>query len=696
VKELPVHPRFTLASFLVSAVGLSSAAGQIPPREYDPSGPRQGAGIRADCGAEFVLDCEHVPQDQTLNDTFEYGIDCRNDVRIEVWYFSREYPHWTGQQSEFDDVIAYEVRLRGVVLAAGSANVNSLHGQFSLNGPYPGGSFRVAEIVPAADAGTLEFEAWATNIGDPFLGSGVAFVITCTETNAPNPTAAPPSDDRTFVYQSQAGACQCRPDGPIEFNIDVKRYAGMTTGGGQLSMVGALKEHQLIGEYATLLLMCWDVDSSANQPGVLPEMDRVHFNGQIVSSLDPGNSQFLVGAHEQWRLNSYRIPIEKVLFPGSPGANGQRPTERHNQVRIEIDVGNTEPTWCMKVGWAALQIDVTSPIVLIHGINSFPDFFNIMLPTNHLQSLGLVFDSTILLADLGAPQRANRVTNDAQDIDRELIRRVTQFGVDSVHLVAHSKGGLDARSYLATHQPARDSVFRVLSLSTLSTPHEGSVLADLIVQYHQNVSTAADVQFAGLPEFRANLQDLLNVFPVRRSPGYEDLQTKTAAEFNSRNLRQLPRDITYNTFAGDADLNLSDGIDNSPDEYSELRTVDLPLRTMHQFNPEAARRVVDFSYQMLKDAQEVEVVIGPDPAAPTRNIAYLTGVPAPQVGFNDTLVTIRSGRGLTGFSGLVTHHHQFEGASGRNHASIANSGVAQILVPWLRETDGTRGDLKPR
>ena len=44
-----------------------------------------------------------------------------------------------------------------------------------------------------------------------------------------------------------------------------------------------------------------------------------------------------------------------------------------------------------------------------------------------------------------------------------------------VHIIAHSKGGLDSQALAKLSQPD----FQVLSLSTLSTPHRGSVVADL-------------------------------------------------------------------------------------------------------------------------------------------------------------------------------------------------------------------------
>src|SRR5204862_2296448 len=53
--------------------------------------------------------------------------------------------------------------------------------------------------------------------------------------------------------------------------------------------------------------------------------------------------------------------------------------------------------------------------------------------------------------------------------------KAKEFGARHGHIIAHSKGGLDTRDFLARTIPAN---FGVLSLITLSTPHHGSVGAD--------------------------------------------------------------------------------------------------------------------------------------------------------------------------------------------------------------------------
>lgn len=52
-----------------------------------------------------------------------------------------------------------------------------------------------------------------------------------------------------------------------------------------------------------------------------------------------------------------------------------------------------------------------------------------------------------------------------------------QFASGPLHIIAHSMGGLDSR-YLIARNP--DLAARIVSLTTLSTPHHGSPLADFI------------------------------------------------------------------------------------------------------------------------------------------------------------------------------------------------------------------------
>jgi triacylglycerol lipase len=100
-----------------------------------------------------------------------------------------------------------------------------------------------------------------------------------------------------------------------------------------------------------------------------------------------------------------------------------------------------------------------------------------------------------------------------------------KFPTGDIHIVAHSMGGLDSRYLLAKN--LHDLARRVMSLSTISTPHGGSPLADLLT------GQAGPLGFLGTKVVNllsAELPALKN-----RAGGFLDLTTKAALRFNADN-----------------------------------------------------------------------------------------------------------------------------------------------------------------
>lgn len=56
-----------------------------------------------------------------------------------------------------------------------------------------------------------------------------------------------------------------------------------------------------------------------------------------------------------------------------------------------------------------------------------------------------------------------------------------KFPDGAVHIIAHSMGGLDGRNLIAANHHGLAEPGRIASLTTLSTPHRGSPVADLLV-----------------------------------------------------------------------------------------------------------------------------------------------------------------------------------------------------------------------
>jgi triacylglycerol lipase len=105
----------------------------------------------------------------------------------------------------------------------------------------------------------------------------------------------------------------------------------------------------------------------------------------------------------------------------------------------------------------------------------------------------------------------------AQELAKAIAKK---FPTGEVHIVAHSMGGLDARCLLAQNLQGLAAENRVVSLSTISTPHHGSPVANLLLgepaglefpfqnflaQFAAaNVHALMDLSTTGAPGFKEN------------------------------------------------------------------------------------------------------------------------------------------------------------------------------------------------
>ncbi len=113
-----------------------------------------------------------------------------------------------------------------------------------------------------------------------------------------------------------------------------------------------------------------------------------------------------------------------------------------------------------------------APIVLAHGLFGFSriGFAGITL-TSYFRGIPEALRAAgnrVLVTRVPA---IASVEDRAQRLGHQILR---EFGGEPVHLIGHSMGGLDARRLLADASWAR----RVLTLTTIGTPHLGTSLAD--------------------------------------------------------------------------------------------------------------------------------------------------------------------------------------------------------------------------
>jgi len=117
---------------------------------------------------------------------------------------------------------------------------------------------------------------------------------------------------------------------------------------------------------------------------------------------------------------------------------------------------------------------------------------------------------------------------------QELADRISEkFPTGEVHIIAHSMGGLDARCLLARNLNGLADKGRVVSLSTISTPHRGSPVADLLLGHPMGL------------EFP--FQDFLKQFASANAHALLDLTTTGAPGFSEKD--PVPG-VRYFAYAG--------------------------------------------------------------------------------------------------------------------------------------------------
>jgi hypothetical protein len=371
----------------------------------------------------------------------------------------------------------------------------------------------------------------------------------------PQPTAS----DHNFVIQP-ATPFAYRAGGPVVFDVAVNRVVGEVNPDGTLADPQTLVRNGVVSKVARLRVLAFDVDSGAAPPAH-SERDRVLLNGRDIGP--QGAPAYLQGEEGVWRVSEFEVPIELVRF-GRRNVGGV-PTPGVNRVEIRIDEASPagDDRWATAVDRASLSFDALAPVIMIHGTDSTSAFFDDWAFTLPFRQQQIPFDATINMT-------TDSIAAHGAALAELVPARARSFGANRVHLVAHSKGGLDARDFLARAVPQN---FGVLSLVTLSTPHHGSVLADYLVDASRTNALLSD-----------NLARSLLMQSQPPNVGTYNLRVGFVEGFNARNVPGLPwtftvdgetTPVTYVSFAADANLNGSvDFFTRQPNIDASLLPVD--------------------------------------------------------------------------------------------------------------------------
>ncbi len=367
-----------------------------------------------------------------------------------------------------------------------------------------------------------------------------------------------PPDEKLGVYVVNSGpgldtGCTFRSGGPLLINIDIPIVVSDTqvNANGKLINADALVSRGIIGRTAQIDFPVWDVDSDAIvSPPWRPEINVVSFNGVRKGTLE--------GSNNIWTNAAIQVDISELKF-GMP-----------NELRIDIDTENTAELWCTAVDWVSVEFDVALPYVLAHGINTTgPDTWEPEI-TGRLNEFGVRYTFFTV-------GRNGSVTDNARQLETNIKKFLDPIKADKVHIIAHSKGGLDSQALQAIGPD-----FNIRSLSTLSTPHLGSVVADINIIQLMNADRLENVG----EDPNGYIASLLRVNPwagtfanVPERPGLDDLTTQAAAA--ALNRRQRGNISPTFAYGGDADIN-QDGTLQSGER--PFFGADIPWNVMRNFS----------------------------------------------------------------------------------------------------------------
>lgn len=179
------------------------------------------------------------------------------------------------------------------------------------------------------------------------------------------------------------------------------------------------------------------------------------------------------------------------------------------------------------------------PIVLAHGFFGFSELIGIKYFRGLRKYLNKEFPGITLEIPEVAPndlveERANQLWEKIKHLD------------DKMHLIGHSMGGLDARYVVSPN--GLNKAGHVFSVTTLSTPHWGTPLADAVIDATQKFSPK-DIErlIAKMPTLdragkkviktlrkKSEILDWLLEFIDIGEKGIKNLSTEGAKEFNRK------------------------------------------------------------------------------------------------------------------------------------------------------------------
>jgi triacylglycerol lipase len=178
---------------------------------------------------------------------------------------------------------------------------------------------------------------------------------------------------------------------------------------------------------------------------------------------------------------------------------------------VDQDNKNAEPE---QPGVVSLKY----PVVLVHGIAlRDPDFF-----FNSWGRIPRTLRENGVEVFFGDTDAWGSIESNAGLLKTAIDKVLEETGKEKVNIIAHSKGGLDSRYFIWKYGYGD----RVASLTTISTPHHGSVVADKVQELKNLHTSAAKKSLENVGKLYKD------AYPDPYTAGYE-LTTQKMLEFNS-------------------------------------------------------------------------------------------------------------------------------------------------------------------
>ena len=384
--------------------------------------------------------------------------------------------------------------------------------------------------------------AWFTRVisrcrvlGGLFLSLACTGVLAQTS----SPFSPPEPQWGRYVINSGTGldtGCTFRSEGPlvIQFRVFATMNPEELNPDGTLKNAQKLIDNKVLGRFVTLSMPVFDIDSSSG------EVDHVSLNGRRILTLAGANNTWT----DAWGANAAaQIEVSQLKFTNSLTSGPV------NEMRIDIDQASPpgEDNWCMSVDWISVEFKAAFPVVLAHGIDANASTWDESDAPGVLDELT---KTGVRYTRFSTSDPNGAVADNARELSTQITQYLEPMLAKKVHIIAHSKGGLDAQ-YLAYLNP---STFEIASLGTLSTPHLGSSVADLQliqrVQANTYIQTGRDPGGYAAEFVNRSLAGLVSTAGIGPQPkGIYDLTTQAAEAAQ----KQGQRNNVPNTFTVAAD-----------------------------------------------------------------------------------------------------------------------------------------------